>query len=212
MHTTPLHSSESQQPVRAGLSPAFEIKHHSELTPGDHTCIKDWMHQAWPQEADPYAWRRLDWHVLVRVDGELASQAEVSPQAITVDGHPMQVGALGSVYTPEGRRGSGLATAAMLRAQEFICSELGMPFALLLCEADLIPFYSRIGWTVAEGPLIFDQPPDRLAKLAGLQPGSAAPDASGQRSTVTWPDEVMVYSCSGDPWPSGVIDLCGLPW
>ena len=71
-----------------------------------------------------------------------------------------------------------------------IRDELQVAFGLLICDECMIPFYSRLGWQVVEGPLMFDQPGGK----------------------VVFDDVTMVLPCAGENWPEGTIDLCGLPW
>jgi predicted acetyltransferase len=116
---------------------------------------------------------------------------EIVERIGTVNGQPVKLGGIGGVTTlPEWRR-RGLASIALQRAATFMREELHVEFGLLGCEREMAPFYGRLGWEIADAPLVFDQP-------------------SGK---TTFADAVtMVLPCAGKEFPRGTIDLCGLPW
>jgi hypothetical protein len=87
-------------------------------------------------------------------------------------------------------RGQGFAQACMRKAQEFLCEELDVDFGLLMCDRKMVPYYSKLVWMEVVGPLTYDQP----------------------QGKVCFEDVVMVFSCDGNSWPVGIIDLCGYPW
>jgi hypothetical protein len=74
----------------------------------------------------------------------------------------------------------------------FVGMQLWAPFAVVICPKEDTGFYEHIGWRVAEAPIWCEQPDGRV-KLD---------------------KEVALYaSCQGDAeWPSGAIDLGGMPW
>jgi hypothetical protein len=53
----------------------------------------------------------------------------------------------------------------------------------------VVSFYERQGWHQVTEPLFYDQPTGKMQ--------------SDQNT--------MIYTCHGQRWPSGTIDLCGLP-
>jgi aminoglycoside 2'-N-acetyltransferase I len=168
----------------------IEIKRAGELTEGERAYIGDWLRQQFSEESHDYTWSDVDWHVLLRVNGQLVSHVEIVERTGTVDGRPVKLGGIGGVVTlPEWRR-RGLATAVLERAAAFMRDELKVAFGLLICSQDMMPFYRKLSWQVVEGPLVFDQPGGKVT-LTGV---------------------AMVLSCVGKKWPQGMIDLCGLPW
>lgn len=142
------------------------------------------------QGDDGYEWGGGQWELLVEVGGELASCLQITERLGTVGGHPVKLGGIGGVATLPEYRGRGLAGAALGRAAAFMRDDLGVEFGLLLCGPAMIPFYTRFGWQVAEGPLTFDQ----------------------SWGKATYHMVTMILSCCGRAWPQGTIDLCGLPW
>jgi len=168
----------------------IEVKRTGELTEAVRAHINAWLIQQFGEESGDYAWSDAEWHVLLRVDGQLVSHVEIVERTGTVAGRPVKLGGIGGVVTLPEWRGQGLATATLERAAAFMRDELQVAFGLLICGQNMIPFYSRLGWQVVEGPLTFDQ--------------------SGGK--VVFDDMTMVLPCAGENWPEGTIDLCGLPW
>jgi aminoglycoside 2'-N-acetyltransferase I len=168
----------------------IEVKRTDELTESERTYIDAWLIQQFGEESHDYAWSDVDWHVLLRVDDQLVSHVEIVERTGTVDERPVKLGGIGGVVTLSEWRGRGLATAVLGRAATFMRDELRVAFGLLICGQKMIPFYSRLGWQVVAGPLVFDQPGGK----------------------VVFDDVTMVLPCAGADWPEGTIDLCGLPW
>ena len=135
-------------------------------------------------------WSPMDWNVMVREHGVLVSNVEILERTITVAGQPLRIGGIGGVATlPEYRR-RGFASQAMCRAGAFMRDPLRLDFGLLVCGEERVHLYESLGWQVVADPMYFDQP-----------------DGKQKLNTA-----VMILSLNGKPWPSGVIDLCGLPW
>jgi aminoglycoside 2'-N-acetyltransferase I len=140
--------------------------------------------------ASVYEWSAFDWHVLVRMEGDIVSHVGITARMVTVGGRSMNLGGVGGVATKAEWRNRRLAAAALEEAALFLCNIVGTQFILLVCTEELVPFYQNLGWVAVQGPLLFDQ--------RGRQ--------------TSWSDATMVRSCRGIPWPKGTIDLCGLPW
>jgi predicted GNAT family N-acyltransferase len=152
--------------------------------------IYDWLRETFVEENENTTWSDVDWHVLVRVLGKLVSHVEIVERIAQVDGRAVELGGIGGVMTLTEWRGRGLSSVGMQAAQGFMCEKLGVEFGLLLCDREIVPFYEKLGWTEEEGPLVYDQP----------------------HGKVTLEDVFMVYACSEESWPGGLVDLCGYPW
>ena len=137
-----------------------------------------------------YQWAPPQWHVLTRVDAALASYLRIFERTISVGEETLRVSGVGGVMTLPEWRQRGLAGIALRRAAEFMRDELRVDFALLLCRDEVAPVYARLGWETVAGPTTFEQPTGR------------AP----------YPHHTMVLRYTARAWPSGPIDLCGLPW
>jgi predicted acetyltransferase len=116
---------------------------------------------------------------------------EILERTVTVDGQPVRVGGIGGVGTHPDFRRRGHSTAALRVAAEFMRTNLRVPFGLLVTGTEEIPFYGRVGWHVIAGPVTFDQPNGQVVVSDGVN---------------------MVLPLGPEPWPSGPVFLCGLPW
>ena len=103
----------------------------------------------------------------------------------------MKIGGVGGVKTYPQARGQGYASAALCCAITALHDDHRVAFSLLVCQAHVMPFYTRLGWLPFAGRLVVEQPSGSIVftvnqsmGLAGLQP---AP-------------------------PAGLIDMAGLPW
>jgi aminoglycoside 2'-N-acetyltransferase I len=166
----------------------IEIRRTAELGPSDLEEIGSWLALVSPP--DGYTWSGFDWLALGRVDGRVVTHVGVTERDVLVDGRPMKVGGVGNVATRPEWRGRGFAAEAVVESTAFLCNREEVGFILLVCLADVAAFYQNLGWETIDGPVSFDQPQGRM----------------------TWPNVAMVWSCTGEPWPGGAIDLCGLPW
>ena len=88
-------------------------------------------------------------------------------------------------------RGRGFDRAALAVAAQFVGAQLGAPYALIICPIEDVEFYEHPGWSVAEAAVACEHPGGR----------------------VTLPHEIAVFlPCQGQAaWPTGTIDLLGLP-
>ena len=106
--------------------------------------------------------------------------------------HRVAVGGIGGVMTLPDWRGRGYARAALKKAQASVAVWRRAPFALAICPRDEASFYRHLGWRVADALIRCEQ--------------------TGGRVTLAH-EVVVVLSCQGDAfWPSGAINLCGVPW
>jgi len=169
----------------------IEIRAADSLSEAERKRVDDIDRQVF--ESDPYhymEWSPVNWHVLLKLDGEWVSYVGIVERTGAVNGQPVKLGGIGGVGTLPAYRRRGLAEAAMGRAQAFIRDELQVEFGLLICNQQMIPYYRKLGWQVVEGPLVFNQPGGKL----------------------TFDDVTMILPCTKSDWLPGVIDLCGPPW
>lgn len=152
--------------------------------------LAEWMRRMFGEEELKYTWADIDWHVLLWYEGRLASHAAITERVAEAGGETVKLAGIGGLMTPGEWRGRGMASAVMLAAAAFLRDELHVDFGLLLCSKKLAPFYRGLGWETVRGPVTFDQP--------------------GRKEQ--WAEETMVLQCTERDWPSGPIDLRGLPW
>lgn len=110
----------------------------------------DWVD--WP--GYQLEWAVPEWSVRVRdAAGRLVSYSGVYEAEATCDGRPVRVGGVGNVKTHPAARRQGHAERAVRRAVEALDGR-GLAFALLVCAAELLPFYGRMGWHEFRGRLL----------------------------------------------------------
>lgn len=111
---------------------------------------------AWPGRA--FEWAPHQWAVVGRdaEDAALCYVGLVLRDARWGD-RAVRVGGIGGVKTHPASRGRGFATTAIQRALDYFHGQGDVDFALLVCEAGLVPFYERLGWRRFLGELFVAQ-------------------------------------------------------
>ncbi|MEX2246218.1 MAG: GNAT family N-acetyltransferase [Dehalococcoidia bacterium] len=167
----------------------IELVHEDEMAEGERQALDGWLGEEFGHL--PYEWAPRPWRLLARDDdGAIVGHVGLLVRAVTAGGTPVPVGGVGGVVVRPERRGKGVASALLARAEEEMRERFGAPFGLLLCRAEVAPVYQRAGWRIVAGPTVF-------AQAAG---------------TETYPRLTMVLALAGGRWPPGAVDLCGLPW
>ena len=101
------------------------------------------------------------------------------------------IAGIGGVATNETHRGQGFASALVTAAMDFARTGLRRPFGLLQCHPELVEFYESRGWHEIAEPIICLQLDGKLHKS---------------------PEQPMVTCLAELAWPTGPIDMNGLPW
>jgi len=135
-------------------------------------------------------WAEPDHYVILSLDGQVAGRLGVLDTKVAVGNQIIRVGGIGGVATKPEFRHRGVAKAMLARAAEFMKNDLGLEFAFLLCRHEVSAVYSKLGWIIVAGPTTFTR--------AGV--------------TATYPNDTMILPLGGKAWPSGPIDMLGLPW
>jgi len=151
----------------------------------------------WPPEVvERLPWGRLtfaypEWRVLVEADPEgVVSHVGIHRREVTWNGRKMRAGGIGGVLTRADCRRRGYASIALNAAIQTLKDEGSTDFGLLFCEPHHAPFYTGRGWKPFDGEIWCEQPQGRI------------------RFEATAP---YVFHLKRAP-PTGIIDLCGLPW
>jgi len=167
-----------------------DIRFSETLTEDERQALFGWGENIFGIEDAGYRWRPKAFHFITEEDGRALSHVGVIKTAVTVGGREVTVGGVGGVVTRPEAQGRSLVHAAMRRASEFICHELGAEFGLLFCLPRLVPFYELQGWRLVEDEVEIAQPEGQLV----------------------WPYHVMVQPCGDRAWPAGRIEVGDLPW
>ena len=142
----------------------------------------------------PYTWALptdRPTRILLWKNRELIAHSGVLERTIRVGDHEHHVAGIYSVMARPDARGLGYGSTVVRRAAEV--AEATMPTArhiVLVCLESRVNFYARLGWNRVEAPVRFDQP-----------------DGPHLMEIVT-----MARPVGASAWPSGDVDLCGLPW
>jgi len=141
---------------------------------------------------DRYTWAPSVWCVLVKTEQRVVSHAGILYRVVQVGERRLAVGGIGSVMTLPDWRWARVCASGPEESPGLRGSLAVAPFALAICPRDQAAFYRHLGWEVSDAPITCEQPGGR----------------------VTLAHEVaVVLPCQGDAlWPSGAIDLCGVPW
>jgi nodulation protein A len=135
-------------------------------------------------------WSSHDWMELGWLEHELVSQLCLLKREISVGAERVGVAGIGGVATHPRWQRQGLASQLMGAAEKYMQDEIRVPFGLLVCADETRPFYKKNGWKFVANELVFIQNNEpRMLKTC-----------------------VMILPLSDQPWPSGKINLCGLPW
>lgn len=131
-----------------------------------------------------------EWHVFVWEDDSLVGHVEFSERTVQAGDEKVAVACIGGVCTDPNYRKKGYARIAMKAAHEFIVKNMKVSHFALLTGDHLIPFYQQFDYSVVDAPCVMEQ----------------------KRGTVPYSDIFMVSGLSTSQWPTGSVDLCGLPW
>lgn len=146
-----------------------------------------------PEEKDELTkikWASHDWMALGYLNEQLVTQLCLLKRKINVGNSSFYVVGVGGVATHPQMQKQGYSSALLLRTNKFIQEVMEAPFGLLICDNKLIEFYSKNGWHKVAESLWYIQ------------------DGQPQELVCA----VLIIPLQDQDWPSGEIDLCGLPW
>jgi predicted N-acetyltransferase YhbS len=167
-----------------------EIRIADRLSDDEHRTLFGWGKNIFGTEDAKYRWRPKDYHLVTEEDGRAVSHVGILVTSVRAGGTNVKVAGIGGVVTIPEAQGRHLVHAAMKRAAEFMCGELGVEFGMLFCLPRLVPFYARQGWRLVEEEAEFEQPTGKVVS----------------------PFRVMVLPCGAREWPAGKVEVGGFPW
>jgi aminoglycoside 2'-N-acetyltransferase I len=170
------------------MNQSIRLLSATESDPALANELSGWFEAEFGPRAD--RWAPADYYVLINREGQLAGRLGMLDSKVSVANQVIRVGGIGGVATKPEFRHRGVASAMLARAAEFMKSDLRVDFGLLLCRHEVSTVYAKSGWIIVRGPTTFTR--------AGV--------------TATYPHDTMVLPLAGKEWPSGPIDMLGLPW
>jgi hypothetical protein len=176
--------------LRGAKELTVEIRFADTLTDDERQTLFNWGENIYGVEDAAYRWRPKEMHFITEEDGRAVSHVGVLKTTVRVGGREVTVGGVGSVVTVPEAQGRHHVHAAMRRAAEFICRDLGVEFGMLFCLPRLAPFYARQGWQLIDDEVEFEQPAGKVVS----------------------PFRVLVRPCGARAWPAGKVEVAGFPW
>jgi len=139
---------------------------------------------------DSLIYAKPGWYIFGYLNGKPVARVGMLQRTITINNKPLLIAGIGFLITEPENRNRGFAGRVMKDAVAFVKKEFKLPFGLLTCKPRLETLYNKMGWITVDESNVYVQP-------------------TGNRSCGGL---IMVNECAGVSWPSGKIDLCGLPW
>lgn len=181
----------------------FEITIHADadLNADDSAQVEDMSRIAFgppligppePPDLLGIEWAGSQWNVIGRWNGRIVSVVGLLTREVAVgpQRQGVWVGGVGGVCTHPDFQRRGFSGQLLERAADYMRADLRVPFGLLVCGPHREHFYASHGWRTVTAPMMFD--------LRGAKQ--------------TFPDLTMILPLTKQPWPEGVVDLCGKPW
>jgi GNAT superfamily N-acetyltransferase len=137
-----------------------------------------------------YQWAQPAIHVLAYAAGKLACHAGILGREILVGGNKIHIAGVTDVATEGSLRRKGFARSVLKAMENYLKTEGVCMFALLFCDARLLPLYQGCGYRRITAPLFIH--------------------SEGRRFQID--DVKLALPLTADEWPQGEIDLLGLPW
>jgi predicted GNAT family N-acyltransferase len=171
---------------------AVELVELDEITPRQWSEIAAGERQPWGGVAEDLVWGDKERHVGLRsAGGELVAVAGAVIAGVEVEGaERFQVVGIGGVFVTPRERGRGLVWQLLAPLLE-IAADMGPERAMLFCRPQLLGLYGKLGFAEISAPVRVEQP-----------------DA-----TIEMPMRTMWRSLrAGAAWPTGRVDVLGLPF
>jgi aminoglycoside 2'-N-acetyltransferase I len=169
------------------MNQSIRLLQAAETDPALANELRGWFEEEFGR-AD--RWAEPDFYVILSLEEQLAGRLAILDRQVSVDGATVRVGGIGGVATKTKFRHRGVASAMLVRAAEFMKNDLEVEFGFLLCRHEVSPVYTKMGWIIVPGPTTFTR--------AGV--------------VATYPNDTMILPLTERRWPSGPIDMLGLPW
>ncbi len=168
----------------------FIVRRLREVPGEDAAHLFDWGEDLWSIDCHQLSWRQWTWCFVGYLEGTPVSHVGTLTHTVTVADNDLIVGGLAAVLTLPHARERGYGKATLDAAVRFLHDPEDVPFVLLFCRDQLIPFYGPLGWQQIEDEVTIQQP-------------------DGDRPS---PLNVLVRSLDGSNWPPGPIALNSQPW
>jgi GNAT superfamily N-acetyltransferase len=171
------------------------------LTERDHAALSTLLSAAFPAQPDTFtgkswAWARKEARLwLTDPTGRPVAHLAVERRLVDVGGAEVLVAGVGEVAVSPELHGRGVGAALMAEFRDRLRAEFTADFGFVQCDDRVRGFYRNAGWTPV---------PNVVRHLD--------PDDERTVREAVWPALVMAGRRPLTGWPTGLVDLRGLPW
>lgn len=177
-------------PEHAAGSLKLDIRCTEKVPAADAEKLFEWGQDLWSIDCYQLAWRRWVTSFTGYIGNEPVCHVGALTHTVSVAERDILVGGIAAVLTLPAFRHKGYGALTLGAAARFLGESAGVPYALLFCRDQLIPFYGPQGWQRVEDPVFIQQP-------------------DGERAS---PLNCLCLSLDGEPWPPGTVRLNSQPW
>lgn len=170
-----------------------------QLDTADHRAIQNLLMAAFPQYTEifnqvSYWGARPSYRLWIATqNGEILAHLDFECRQIVVDHKALWIAGVGEVATHPRFHRHGVGRALMYQFHSTLLS-MSIPFGYLQCRPAVIDFYVRVGWHLL------------------TQTASYIDPDTNQLATYQGPSLVLPACATLNQWPTGIIDLKGMPW
>lgn len=151
-------------------------------------------HGYWTRE-QPYGYASFDLRALAFVDNHVIGHVACQKRTLLVGGQEVIVAGTGGVLVHPDHRQKGIAQQLLGHLQRASVEQLGVAYGYLGCREAVVPFYEACGYVRIEAE---EHSLERMTHQPVIATGTPIMICDGTESVTTF--------------PTGIIDLQGLPW
>jgi GNAT superfamily N-acetyltransferase len=191
-----LISHDNQDPLMISL----QLLEENHLCIKNHEAIQKLLVSAFPQykEIFSYAsyWGARPSHRLwiEMQNGEIISHLDFEIRQINVGAESILIAGIGEVATHPKFHKRGLGRLLMSELNKALRTTTPVDFGYLQCRQAVLGFYTQVGWYIVNNKVQYIDPDTDKLTL-------------GDSNSL-----ILPACCSIDKWPTGLIDLQGMPW
>jgi len=135
-------------------------------------------------------WSNPKWYLLAKYNGNIIGRIGILKRSVIIENTAINILGLSGVIVIKDWRGKKILNLMMQEISEFARTTLKLDFGLLLCRNEVIPIYEKYEWYKVDEITTFSQPAGKII----------------------YSKNTMIRNFSHKTWPTGPINLNGLPW
>jgi GNAT superfamily N-acetyltransferase len=171
----------------------------NQLSDIDHRLIQDLLIAAFPQYTEiftqaSYWGARPTYRLWIAIqDGKLLAHLDFELRRITIGETKLLIAGVGEVATHPRFHKHGLGRALMDKLYSILLM-MSVPFGYLQCRPAVVNFYTNVGWHLVTQTVCYIDPD------------------TNQETLYNGPSLILPVCVTSDQWPTGTINLMGMPW